>query len=52
MSLEAFEKVIGYEFKNKGIDLFINALGKLNKDQNLNNYIYTDIFHKMSIPFP
>ncbi len=24
-----------YEFKNKGIDLFIDALGKLNKDENL-----------------
>jgi len=28
-----------YEFKNKGIDLFIEALGELNKDKNLNNTI-------------
>ena len=28
-----------YEFKNKGIDLFINALGKLSKDQNLNKEV-------------
>ncbi|MGD9978383.1 MAG: alpha-glucan family phosphorylase [Bacteroidales bacterium] len=28
-----------YEFKNKGIDVFIDALGKLNKDNNLNKEI-------------
>lgn len=28
-----------YEFKNKGIDVFINALGKLNKNENLTREI-------------
>lgn len=28
-----------YEFKNKGIDIFIDALGKLNENKNLNNNV-------------
>jgi len=41
-----------YEFKNKGIDLFINAMGKLNKDPNLDRNIIAVIAvpaHQMGV---
>ncbi|MDR0421162.1 MAG: alpha-glucan family phosphorylase [Prevotellaceae bacterium] len=33
-----------YEFRNKGIDVFINALGKLNKNKNLTKQIIAFLF--------